>query len=144
MMISHGHVYDIQSIDFFVENDIKIKDIACGSYCSMVIDADGRVWAFGDNTYGQIGGGPEEVVFEPKELNMFGGVKAEIIKCGAQHCYVRCNGDKHYLWGDNEYNECLVFDQGKIVQHARLIDIKGMSVRDVFLGSDNTKIIVYG
>ena len=142
-------VHNIQSIDFFIENEIRIKDIACGSYFSMVVDADGRLWGFGDDMYGQICGSNDIEssfqVLEPKELNVFGdGIKAEIVKCGAQHCYVRCNGGRHYLWGDNEYNECLVFGEGKTVRHPRLIAIKGMCVRDVFLGSDNTKIIVYG
>ena len=57
-----GHeddIYEIQCIDFFVKNNIKIQEIECGNYFSVMMDYDGRIWAFGDNDRGQIcdGGG---------------------------------------------------------------------------------------
>lgn len=35
----------------------NIKQIACGSYHSLAIDGDGRLWAWGINNYGQCGAG---------------------------------------------------------------------------------------
>ena len=64
------------------------------------------------------------------------------IKFGGSHVYVRCEGDKHYLWGSNGYGECLFFDDDiHSVREPQLIEWKGKVIKDVFLGAHNTKII---
>lgn len=35
--------------------NLKIKKIATGDYHSILLDSQGKVWAFGDNPYGQLG-----------------------------------------------------------------------------------------
>ena len=138
------NVFDIQCVDFFVKNGIKIKEIMCGSYFSVILDYNGRVWVFGENNYGQLGLGEDAGdISLPTELELFRDLEVEVIRCGAHHCYIGCADGKHYLWGDNEHCECLVFDDMvSVVWEPRLIELKDMKVKDVFLGNDNTKIIV--
>lgn len=38
-----------------VEGKPKITQVATGDYHSLALDDQGRVWSFGDNTYGQLG-----------------------------------------------------------------------------------------
>ena len=129
-----------------MKNGIKIKEIQCGVYYSMVLDNNGKVWMFGDNTLGVIGNGAGVTyVNEPKQLLIEGSsdIKAEKITSGHYHCHVRCEGNKHYLWGDNQYYQCLVIDDE--VEHVRrplLVDLKNKVIEDVCLGCDNTIIIV--
>ena len=85
----------------------------------------------------------------PIEMKIFKDCKIEQIKCGATHNYVRCDGDVHYLWGSNARNECLVLDEDQnIVTPHDINEIvlqatNGKRIKDVFLGYDNTKIIVF-
>ena len=136
-----GRVDGIVEINFFVKNDIQIQMIECGAFFSMMVDCDGRVWMFGSNLDGQIGDESEGDVDEPRELVMFRDLKVEKIRCGSNHCYLRCDGDKHYLWGHNNYHECLVFDNDMDVKKPHLVELGGKVIKDVFLGNNNTKII---
>ena len=54
---------------------------------------------------------------------------------------MRCEGGEHYLWGENGQNECLVFGQN-VVPIPQRVELKGEIIKDVFLGNENTKIIV--
>ena len=36
-------------------SNLKIKKIATGDYHSVLLDSQGKVWTFGDNSYGQLG-----------------------------------------------------------------------------------------
>ena len=141
-----GHLDDITGIEcikFFLDRNIKIKEMECGWRFNVMIDYDGRVWVFGANSYGQLGNGQEDGICTPKELEMFRNCCVECIKCGSAHIYLRCDGDKHFLWGDNWYNECLVFDRKvNVVRIPRIIKIKNMVIKDVFVGYDNTKLVV--
>ena len=145
-----GHtesVWKVSCVQYFVDNDIKIKEIECGWAFNIMMDYDGRIWMFGDNMYGQLGidGGS---VAEPMEIEMFRDEEVEIMRCGLAHVYVRCKGGKHYLWGDNSANECLMFDGDKKAKCHDITEIVKEKtgrkmIKDVFLGYDNTKIIVY-
>ena len=142
-----GHfddVNEITRIDFFVERGIKIKEIECGYSFTMVMDYDGRVWMFGDNEFGSIGDGSmDDWLNEPKQLVIPGDIRAEKIACGLYHCHVRCEGNKNYLWGDNDYNQCLVYDEDiKNVTKPHLIDFEDKEIKDICLGDDNTTIIL--
>ena len=140
-MIIHAHRCILPA-----QNSIQITEIGCGVYYSMIMDCNGNVWMFGDNTLGVIGDGSMGgFVDEPKRLMIEGSgdIKAEKITCGHYHCHIRCAGNKHYLWGDNQYNQCLVYGDG--VRHVRrpfAVDLKDKVIRNVFLGNDNTIIIV--
>ena len=108
-----------------------------------MIDFDNRVWSFGDNSWGQIGDGTGQNANKPKELIMFRDCIVEDIKCGQGHVYLKCNdgGNKHYLWGRNEYNAC-ISESSASFKSPQLLDLKDMDIKDIFLGDNNTKLIV--
>ena len=44
-----GHTENFEgvvAVEYFIRNNIEIKEIECGAYHSMMIDYDGRVWIF--------------------------------------------------------------------------------------------------
>ena len=95
---------ELVSIDFFIRNNIRIRDMDCGWVHNVMVDYDDRVWVFGDNQYGslavevEVDDGGDAIIPTPRELVVFRDLKVEIIKCGVSHNYVRCAGNKHYLW----------------------------------------------
>ena len=81
------------------------------------------------------------MVTEPRELIMFRDSIVEEIKCGQGHVYLRCDGNKHYLWGRNKCNACISGDANSI-KSPELLDLKDIEIKDIFLGYSNTKLIV--
>ena len=142
-----GHITNIDKIsriDFFKKQEIRISHIECGSNFSVMMDCDGKVWIFGDNRYGQIGDGLKENVNTPKELIMFRDKSVEWIRCGLTHCCVKCDNDEFYLWGENDYNQCLVFDDElDQIYEPKLAQLNGKRIKDIFVGYDNTLVIAW-
>ena len=142
-----GH-QEFKQIEYFVKNDIKIRDMECGWNHSVMVDYEGRVWTFGSNTYGQMGNIMDvDKVLTPVEIECFRDYDIEMIKCGVSHNYLRCDGNKHFLWGSNASNECLTDDNKNEAEPHEISKIilnktSGKTIKDVFLGYDNTKLIV--
>ena len=142
-----GHfkcVWDVECISSLAESGVRIKDIECGDEFTVMIDCDGKVWVCGSNEFGQLGYEENYALMNtPTELKVFTGCNVGMVRCGSYHCYLRCDSDKHYLWGSNQQNVCLVFDDDiNYVSTPKMIELNGMTVKDVFLGNGNTKVIV--
>ena len=132
---------EITAIDYFVTNKVKIKSIECGRYFTIMIDYDGRVWFTGRVEY-EYGTEAQEPQVVPKEMYMFREGVVEMVRCGWHHVVVKYDG-KYYMWGDNDYNQCLVFGEGfEMIKEARLVDLGGKVVKDIFVGYDNTKLMI--
>ena len=145
-------ISSITSVEFFIKQNVKIREIECGRDFVIMIDYDGNVWGCGDNQYKQLGLGDGDgedknpYVATPCKVKASDNLNVEVIKCGKYHAFMRCEGNKNYMWGDNSSNQCVIFDDGfdekDYVTQPTLIELKGEhEVIDVFLGNDNTKII---
>ena len=82
-----------------------IAAVAAGSYHSVALKADGTVWAWGDNQYGQLGNAtttdsptPVQVV-GPEGVGYLAGVTA--ISCGYGHTVARKTDGTVWAWGRN-------------------------------------------
>ncbi|KMQ87960.1 rcc1 and btb domain-containing protein 1 [Lasius niger] len=81
-----------------------VVDIACGSDHSLALTRDGKVYAWGENKYGQIGNGtgtygdnrPRQVRYELE------GKKIVHIACGSMFNMVLTDEGKLYGWGSNQ------------------------------------------
>ena len=81
----------------------------------------------------------------PREIEIFRGRDVEKIRCGTENCYIKCDG-KHYVWGDNWANQCAISDdvyRRSVIPKPQIIDLKDFKIKDVFLGNNNTKFLVY-
>ena len=137
-------VLTINTIPFFVRMEIEIVAMEAGFASAIMMDAQNRIWTFGDNGFGEIGDGTEsEHVTEPFELKIFSELSVEIFWMGKHHVLVKCEGDKYWIWGRNHNNECLVGADLNMVRSPQLFDLKDTKIKDVFLGYNNTKIIVF-
>lgn len=82
----------------------RFQQLTTGGSFALAIDDGGRTWAWGDNTFGQLGNGTTEqsgwpVVGGP--VQVAGGIVFEQITAGWLHsCGLTSSGDA-YCWGNN-------------------------------------------
>merc|ERR1711871_343119 len=84
-------------------NIIPINAVAAGGSHALAIDGQGKIWAWGNNTYGQLGvGAPLERQYIPQPVQGQLLAEEKIIHVGAGRNHSACatyDGDI-YTWGD--------------------------------------------
>lgn len=148
-------IYRPQIIEWFVTNNINIIDIECGLYHNLAIDIEGRIYSWGHAKRGQCGNGEDDIEIEyvdiPQLIEWFPiyNLKGINIKCGNYHSLVKTSNNKYWLFGSNQCNQCLTFDgKSKIIMPNcvnKIIQEKTGKkyIKDLYLGCNNTKVIVY-
>ena len=150
-----GEVYDVcesepKVIEYFKNEGIKVEDVECGAGYNLVFDQDGNVYSWGDNEYGQCGRGSK---YDCMSIGLiFPKQKYVIIEidCGYDHSYCKTKDGLHFLFGGNEYNQCITYDgQIKCMTPFCINDILVQSigkkeVMGIYLGYKSTKLVVRG
>eukprot|EP01084_Bolivina_argentea_P082482 149352_1 len=134
-----------KKIEYFVNNDIKIKDIACGWYHNLAIDYYGNIYSWGYNGSGQCGRDYKSNSFLIESLQQYNIIK---IKCGVQHSYAMSDKNDHFLFGNNKYNQCNLCDdfEWKIKQPIIINQIvkkitNCKQIKEIYLGYDSTFVL---
>jgi len=78
---------------------VKIKSIAGGAMHSAAVGADGSVWTWGDNYYGQLGDGSKISKSIPTKIKGLSDFKA--IACGANYTLALKGDGTVWAWGHN-------------------------------------------
>ena len=141
-------------------NEYRYRQIECGEYHTGVIDADGNVFLFGYNQYGQIGMGSREVekVHQPFEISSF---KCKQLAIGLFHTLLLTdcadgNDDSNhnnevYACGSNTQKKCFQMESGMYVLSPALCTREAMGIGDqgrygnvvrVIAGQSNSIIVV--
>ncbi|WP_052419747.1 RCC1-like domain-containing protein [Hyalangium minutum] len=74
--------------------------VAAGMEHSLALKSDGTVWAWGDNSYGQLGDGTTSSRFTPVQVPSLSGVVA--VAAGTRHSLARDSDGRTWAWGNNE------------------------------------------
>lgn len=77
-------------IDFFSDNDIKIKDFSCGSNHTLLLTEDNQVYSWGNGASGKLGHGNDEDQNYPKLIEFFKDKKVTHVKATINHSIVVC------------------------------------------------------
>ncbi|KAI9802923.1 MAG: hypothetical protein M1825_002154 [Sarcosagium campestre] len=82
----------------------KIVSVAAGAYHSFAIDQDGKVWAWGLNSYGETGvadgaGEDEAVVMKPTAVKSLAGKGIAQVCGGGHHSIAVSKGGECLVWG---------------------------------------------
>ena len=138
-------------LDYFVDINVKIKYVTCGLKHNLVIDMNDKCWSWGHNNMGQCGLGSNdktnEIVYKPKMIKDLEQFIVEYVECGFDHSYCRIKKGLHYLFGGNQYQQCIINDI-EIVKKPFCINdkVKEQTGYDkifwVSLGNRNTKLIL--
>lgn len=77
--------------------------VAVGSNHTLVVDANGTVWAWGDNSYGQLGDGTTTASYTPVRVDDISNVIA--VAAGSNHSVALTSDGQVYTWGTNSNGE---------------------------------------
>ena len=113
----------------------NLRSVAAGNDFSMALDNYGQVWAWGNNTYGQVGvNSSGEDVLAPTQVGGFASSSEQLsgpntpykldnvlaIAAGGRHAVALTYGGAVYTWGDNDYGQLGIGDtSSRSTYHAR-------------------------
>ncbi|CAM8994610.1 unnamed protein product [Rhodiola kirilowii] len=91
---------------------VHVLSIACGTWHSAMITSNGRLFTFGDGTFGVLGHGDRESFSYPKEVQLLSGLKTIKVACGVWHTAAivevanqtaaSISSRKLFTWGDGD------------------------------------------
>ena len=86
-------------IKYFQEHQIKITRVDCGFYNSLAVDENGKIYAWGQNDYGQCGDGTNQHQHTPQLIKELEDKIVVDVKCGTYHCAALTDEQK-YIFGE--------------------------------------------
>ncbi|TYZ60563.1 hypothetical protein PybrP1_006520 [[Pythium] brassicae (nom. inval.)] len=89
-------------VQFFVDNDDEIVQVACGWDHSMAISATGRVYTWGSGTNGKLGHGDEENCSVPTLVRAMDGKQVRVAKAGCEHSVLLTEGHEVWTFGQGD------------------------------------------
>ena len=82
--------------------------VAAGPYHSLAIDVQGRIWAWGNNWYGQLGLGDSGYGTnrtQPVQVSIPSSSKAIAVAAGSYHSLAVLSDRTLWAWGNNDYGQ---------------------------------------
>uniref|UniRef100_UPI00398EC591 probable E3 ubiquitin-protein ligase HERC4 isoform X2 n=1 Tax=Pristiophorus japonicus TaxID=55135 RepID=UPI00398EC591 len=87
-------------------NEVNVIQVACGNNHSLVLSKDGRLFAWGQNTYGQLGLGTEEASpCKPQCVESLPGIPVAQISAGGEHSFALSLSGAVFGWGRNNHGQ---------------------------------------
>ncbi|OQS03273.1 hypothetical protein THRCLA_04429 [Thraustotheca clavata] len=85
--------------------DVKVMQVACGAFHMLACDLDGRVYAWGSNSNGQLGLGDSSSnsVITPRVIQDLRGNYICAVACGDSHSLALSSQGSVYSWGCNRF-----------------------------------------
>ncbi|MED6172181.1 hypothetical protein PIB30_047659 [Stylosanthes scabra] len=90
----------------------QVISVACGTWHSALATANGKLFTFGDGTFGVLGHGDRESVLYPKEVQLLSGLRTLKVACGVWHTAAivevtlpsssNVSSRKLFTWGDGD------------------------------------------
>lgn len=125
---------------------VEIVDVSLGWFHTLALDAEGRVWVWGDNTFGQLGNGSTVGSETPIQIVGFGGQDVLQIAAGRFRSMAIAADGTVWTWGANDSGE---LGNGTIVASTtpiqvasapgrRAVDIQAGYSHSVALADDGT------
>ncbi|KAI4299662.1 hypothetical protein L6164_033097 [Bauhinia variegata] len=103
---------------------ISILNIACGEWHTAIVSSCGRLFTYGDGTFGVLGHGNLHSISQPKEVESLRGLRVRSVACGSWHTaaivdvmvdrfkYNTSTG-KLFTWGDGDEGRLGHADNGR-------------------------------
>jgi alpha-tubulin suppressor-like RCC1 family protein len=100
-----------KSVNGFLDG-LQVVSVACGTWHSALATSNGKLFTFGDGTFGVLGHGDQESVLYPKEVQLLSGLKTMKVACGVWHTAAivevvfqsgsNVSSCKLFTWGDGD------------------------------------------
>ncbi|KAL6955494.1 PH, RCC1 and FYVE domains-containing protein 1, partial [Sarracenia purpurea var. burkii] len=93
---------------------LQVLSVACGTWHSALVTSNGKMFTFGDGTFGVLGHGDRESASYPREVQSLSGLKTLKVACGVWHTAAivevmgqvgtNASSRKLFTWGDGDKN----------------------------------------
>jgi alpha-tubulin suppressor-like RCC1 family protein len=83
-------------------SDCNLIDICCGSDHSLALNSSGEVYAWGSNSFGQLGIGCNSDQLLPKKVYGLEEENVITISCGGYHSMILTENGRVFSWGSNK------------------------------------------
>ena len=126
----------------------NIKQIAAGLHYSLCLREDGRVYAFGYNSSGQLGLGHKNFVFVPKLVPNINNIKQ--VSASEHHSLCLREDGKVYVFGNNSYGQLGVSNIKETSKAILISDINNIvqvsagDIHSLFLRDDGRLYVTGG
>lgn len=114
-----------------------IVQIACGQYHSLALTNSGDLYAWGSNSYGQLGlGTTTEKVSKPTLVKTLQGVPIAFIMCGGSHSFAVTKSGAVFGWGKNTFGQLGLNHAESRSFPTQLKTLRTIGVRCIACGDD--------
>ncbi|XP_048656888.1 RCC1 and BTB domain-containing protein 2 isoform X3 [Marmota marmota marmota] len=120
----------------------QVIEVACGSYHSLVLTADGEVFAWGYNNSGQVGSG--STANQPIPRRVTGCLQNKVvmnIACGQMCSMAVVDTGEVYVWGYNGNGQLGLGSSGNQPTPCRVAALQGIRVQRVACGYAHTLVL---
>lgn len=125
--LGNKKVYNYTNIPtrVLLPDNITIIAISAGQNHSLALDSEGNVWAWGDNTYKQIGNSRivENMSYCTIPVKVEGLKNIDEISAGAYHNLALSKDDTLYGWGSNKYGQLGKYSNNLVIEEPQKIEI---------------------
>ncbi|KAA8547653.1 hypothetical protein F0562_004082 [Nyssa sinensis] len=94
-------------------NGVSVSNVACGPWHTAIVSTSGQLFTYGDGTFGVLGHGNIQSIFQPKEVESLKGLWVKSVACGPWHTAAIVEimadqfkfngpGGKLFTWGDGD------------------------------------------
>ncbi|XP_012885257.1 PREDICTED: probable E3 ubiquitin-protein ligase HERC6 isoform X1 [Dipodomys ordii] len=115
---------------------LHIDVVSCGKEHSLAVCHEGKVFAWGAGSEGQLGTGElKEINFTPKRINALAGIKIIQVSCGNFHSLALSEDSQVFSWGKNSEGQ-LGLGKNALMQSTpeRVRSLEGIPVAQVAAG----------
>ncbi|KAF6147910.1 hypothetical protein GIB67_014490 [Kingdonia uniflora] len=91
---------------------LQVLSVACGPWHSALVTSNGKLFTFGDGTFGVLGHGNRDTLAYPREIESLSGLKTIKVACGVWHTAAivevmgqpgaNVSSKKLFTWGDGD------------------------------------------
>ncbi|XP_060707441.1 probable E3 ubiquitin-protein ligase HERC3, partial [Hemiscyllium ocellatum] len=123
-------------------SDRKVVQVACGNNHSLALTKDSQIFAWGQNTYGQLGVGMDNVSqHSPQSVISLTGMPVAQITAGGDHSFTLSLSGTVFGWGRNNHGQLGLKDtEGRQKpSHVKLLDCK--KVVHIACGEEHTAVL---
>ncbi|XP_032885366.1 probable E3 ubiquitin-protein ligase HERC3 [Amblyraja radiata] len=120
----------------------NIIQVTCGNNHSLALSKDGQVFAWGQNTFGQLGLGTRgPLSCDPQTVKSFSGVPVAQITAGGEHSFALTVSGTVFAWGRNNHGQLGLDDTEDTLtpKHVQILSCK--STIFISCGEEHTAVL---
>ncbi|XP_078259620.1 putative E3 ubiquitin-protein ligase HERC3 isoform X1 [Rhinoraja longicauda] len=123
-------------------SESNIIQVTCGNNHSLALSKDGQVFAWGQNTFGQLGLGTRgPLSCDPQTVRSFSGVPVAQITAGGEHSFALTVSGTVFAWGRNNHGQLGLNDTEDTLtpKHVQILSCK--STIFISCGEEHTAVL---